>query len=108
MRRSHLLIAFITVSFAFVSAPLSAAGQGGTVRGRVADSTGVPIAGAVVVLDPGGQRAVSRDNGEYVISRVPPGTYTLVAWHERLGELSRQVAVVDDKPVSATFEYAKP
>ena len=77
MRRSDLLIAFVTVFLAVVSTPLSAAGQGGTVRGRVADSTGVPIAGAVVVLDPGGQRAVSRDNGEYVMSRVPSGAYTV-------------------------------
>ncbi len=92
MRRSHLLIAFITVSFAFVSAPLSAAGQGGTVRGRVADSTGVPIAGAVVVLDPGGQRAVSRDNGEYVISRVPSGTYTVRV--RRLGYAAPSATVV--------------
>jgi iron complex outermembrane receptor protein len=92
MRRSDLLIAFVTVSLALVSTPLSAAGQSGTVRGRVADSTGVPIAGAVVVLDPGGQRAVSRDNGEYVISRVPSGTYTVRV--RRLGYAAPSATVI--------------
>jgi iron complex outermembrane receptor protein len=103
MRRSHCLIAFVTLCVALVSTPLSASGQGATVRGRVVDSTGVPIAGAVVVLDPGGRRAVSRDNGEYAISSVPPGTYT--ARLRRLGYVvpSAVVIVAGDQVVQQDF-----
>jgi iron complex outermembrane receptor protein len=51
--------------------------QTGTIRGRVADSTGVPIPQASVVLDPGGPRAYSNERGEFAISRVPAGRYTM-------------------------------
>ena len=92
MRRLDLLIAFVMFFFSIVSTPLAAAGQGGTVRGRVVDSTGVPVAAAVIVLDPGGRRAVSRDNGEYVISPVPPGTYTVRV--RRIGYVAPTATVV--------------
>src|SRR5205823_5934743 len=35
------------------------------------------ISQAVIVLEPGGLRATSRDNGDYAIGRVPSGTYTI-------------------------------
>ena len=73
----NLSIAFVISFISILGTPLEAYGQGGTIRGRIADSTGMPTAQAVVVHDPGGQRATTRDNGEYVISRVPPGTYTV-------------------------------
>ena len=103
MRRSDLLIAFV-ISFLFaLSTPLEAAAQGGTVRGRVVDSTGVPIAGAVIVLDPGGQRATSRDNGEYVISRVPAGTYTVRVRRLGYAAPSGTVVVAVDQVVQQDF-----
>ena len=92
MRHSELLIAFVISFLAIFATPREAAGQGATIRGRVADSTGVPITGAIVVLSPGGQRATSRDNGEYAISRVPAGTYTLSL--RRLGYVTPNVTVV--------------
>jgi iron complex outermembrane receptor protein len=92
MRRSDLLIAFVIFFLSIASTPFAAAGQSGTVRGRVVDSTGVPVAGAVVVLDPGGLRATSRDNGEYVVSRVPPGTYSVRV--RRLGYTGPSATVV--------------
>ena len=73
MRCSARLIAVLVV----VGAPTAAAAQGGTIRGVISDSTGNPMTQTVVVLEPGGLRATSRDGGEYVMSRVPPGTYTL-------------------------------
>ncbi len=50
------------------------------ISGRVFDArTGVPLVGANVYLE-GTQRGTSTDaDGQYVISRVPIGTYTLVA-----------------------------
>src|SRR5437667_6561608 len=79
MRRSlwqPLFVSFLSLA-ALVLTPGSSAAQGGTIRGRIADSTGAPITAAVIVLDPGGLRATSRDNGEYQIARVPTGTYTI-------------------------------
>lgn len=37
--------------------------------------------------------AVSAEGGKFEIKGVPPGTYTVVAWHEKLGEKTQQVAV---------------
>jgi len=37
--------------------------------------------------------AVSAKDGSYTIKNVPPGTYTLVFWHETLGEKTQQVTV---------------
>lgn len=37
--------------------------------------------------------AVPEDDGSFTLQNVPPGNYTLVAWHERVGERSSQVSV---------------
>jgi iron complex outermembrane recepter protein len=51
--------------------------QTGTVQGRVADSSGVAVAQASILLEPGSSRAYSNDRGEYVLRSVPVGTYTM-------------------------------
>jgi len=71
--------------------PRNTAAQGGTIRGRIADSTGAPIAAALIVLDPGGLRATSRDNGDYAISGVPAGTYTVRV--RRLGYVAPSASI---------------
>jgi iron complex outermembrane receptor protein len=53
--------------------PVTAVAQGGTIRGRVADTTGTPVADAVVWVEATPLRAMSNANGEYVISTVPAG-----------------------------------
>ena len=79
MRRSSwkLFAALTLPLFALLLTPGMTAAQSGTVRGRIADSTGAAISQAVIVLEPGGLRATSRDNGDYAIGRVPSGTYTI-------------------------------
>ncbi len=72
MRRVIGLIAFMVV----LCAPLTAVAQG-VIRGRITDSSGTPMAQASVVLDPGGWRTRSNEQGEYVIARLPAGTYTV-------------------------------
>ncbi|HEU4631262.1 MAG TPA: carboxypeptidase regulatory-like domain-containing protein [Gemmatimonadaceae bacterium] len=37
--------------------------------------------------------AVTAANGQFTFTDVPPGTYTLAAWHERYGRIERQVTV---------------
>jgi len=52
--------------------------------------------------------AVTRDGGRFEIKSVPPGTYTLVAWHERYGTVERAVKVKDNETVDISFEYKAP
>ena len=103
MRRSRLLVNFVLVLLAVLFAPATAAAQGGTIRGKVADSTGAPIGQALIVADPGGFRATSRDNGDYAISRVPPGVYTLRV--RRLGYVTpaADVTVAEGQVVERNF-----
>lgn len=43
--------------------------------------------------------ATSDADGSYTISDVPPGTYTLVAWHEALGEKEVEVTVGENEEI---------
>lgn len=52
--------------------------------------------------------AVSGTDGKYSIPSLPPGTYELEAWHEKLGVKTATVTVTADKPASANFAFAPP
>ena len=52
--------------------------------------------------------AVTGEDGTYDISDVPAGTYTLVAWHSRLGEHTQEITVGADGSVSADFTFSAP
>jgi hypothetical protein len=52
--------------------------------------------------------AVTGADGAYSLSNVPAGTYTLVARHERYGELTQSVTVGDKQTVSLEFHYKPP
>ena len=104
MRRSPRQPIFFTLSlFALFLTPRATTAQGGTIRGRIADSTGAAISQAVIVLEPGGMRATSRDNGEYAITRVPSGTYTLRV--RRLGYFAptASVTIAEGQTVERDF-----
>ena len=49
--------------------------------------------------------AVTGEDGAYAVTDVPPGTYTLTAWHEKLGRQQLQVTVKakEQKKVNLTF-----
>jgi len=50
--------------------------------------------------------SVSNDKGEFEIKNLPPGTYTIEAWHEKLGTLTQTVTVKpgETKQIEFTFE----
>ncbi len=48
---------------------------------------------AYVVVTPNRFFAVTGSRGRYAIDGIPPGTYDMRFWHERLGEVSRRVVV---------------
>lgn len=47
--------------------------------------------------------AVSNPQGQYTIADIPPGTYTIRVWQEKLGTQTRQITVPPGKPVTADF-----
>jgi plastocyanin len=52
--------------------------------------------------------AVSGTDGKYKISGLPPGTYEIEAWHEKLGTQTAKVTVAAGKPGAANFSFAPP
>ena len=63
------------------TAPSLASAQTGRIGGVVADSAGVPLAGARLSVTGTNLRSVSDDGGRFVISGVAPGTYAVRAQH---------------------------
>ena len=49
--------------------------------------------------------AVSRDNGEFEIPMVPPGSYTIEVWHEKLGTMTQKVALGPKERKDVTFVF---
>jgi hypothetical protein len=50
--------------------------------------------------------AVTGDDGSFAIPNVPPGNYTLQAWHETLGEQSQRVTMAPGATVVSDFKLA--
>jgi len=44
--------------------------------------------------------AVTKQDGTFEIKGLPPGTYTIEAWHERLGTQTQQVTITDGAPAA--------
>lgn len=57
----------------------------------------------LVVAD--GPAAVAGPDGAYTLRDVPPGAYTLTAWHERLGEKTAQVTVPAQGAAHVDFTF---
>jgi plastocyanin len=53
--------------------------------------------------------AVSKEDGSFEIKGLPPGTYTIEAWHEKLGATTQSVTIgaKESKELSFSFDAAK-
>jgi hypothetical protein len=50
--------------------------------------------------------AVTSADGTFTLAGVPPGTYTVEAWHERFGTRSAEVTVGDRQAATVSFAFA--
>jgi hypothetical protein len=60
---------------------------------------------AWVVVNPNAYFNTSDEEGQFRIEGVPPGTYTLGAWHETLGMKTAQVTVKEGQEAEVSFEF---
>ena len=49
--------------------------------------------------------AFSAEDGSFAIAAIPPGAYTLIAWHPILGEQEQEVIVERDGTLEVAFEF---
>jgi len=92
-RKIFLLTSIFSMFTLFCLAPATAQERNGTITGRVTDSTHAILQGARVEVQPTGQTAVSNGKGEFVISGLAPGHYTLTITYVGFTPFSKDVDV---------------
>ena len=50
--------------------------------------------------------AVSKADGTFDIAGLPPGTYTIEAWHERFGSETQKVTIADRQSQTVSFTFS--
>jgi TonB-dependent receptor len=83
-----LIVTFIASGFA------RAQGDRGTIAGTVKDSSGAVLPGARVELQQKGPSAVTDAQGQFIISNLAPGSYTLVVSYVGFSSFSTSTTVV--------------
>jgi TonB-dependent receptor len=98
-----IIYSFFLVGILFNTlSPHSAAAQGGrgTVAGTVRDSANAVLTGALAEIQPTGMRAVSGDQGQFKITDVPAGDYTLTVSYVGLANFTKTVTVAAGQAAS--------
>jgi plastocyanin len=52
--------------------------------------------------------AVTQNGGKFELKSLPPGTYTVEAWHEKLGTQTQKVTVAEKQAAEITFTFKAP
>src|SRR5574341_1420562 len=98
-----MLISPLAICVLLALAPVTAL-AGGTVTGKItAADTREAMIGANVYLKGTTIGAVSKDDGSYTITNVPPGAYTLVASFVGYRTESSKINIVSNETVTANF-----
>ena len=61
---------------------------------------------AFIRVDPHPFHAVTDTSGAFRMTGIPPGTYTLNVWHEKLGTQKRQVSIREGQVGRVEFDYS--
>src|SRR5262245_7624171 len=89
-------------------APSMVFAQGtGTISGTIADSTGVPIPNARITVDGATKAATSGSTGEFALTGMAAGTYTIRARLIGFGEQSQSVTVTAGQMSSVQFRLGR-
>ncbi|HKO14969.1 MAG TPA: SusC/RagA family TonB-linked outer membrane protein [Gemmatimonadaceae bacterium] len=87
---------------------LGAQGTTGSINGRVLDSASQqPVAGATVRIQGTQRAALTRDDGGFVLSAVPAGTYRVRATRIGYGPLEQGVTVTAGATANVTFSLTR-
>src|ERR1700732_1431994 len=97
----RLLLATLILFSARGLTPASAQERKGTISGHVMDPNQDPLVGARVELQPSGQSAVSDAQGQFKISDLAPGKYTLAVSYVGFKLFSKDVTVTSGAAVDA-------
>jgi hypothetical protein len=49
--------------------------------------------------------AVSGEDGAFSMEKLPPGTYTIEAWHEKLGTQTQEVTIAPNQTATVAFDF---
>ena len=50
--------------------------------------------------------AVTGDDGHFSLPELPPGHYTLTAWHETFGTRTQKITITSSEPQTVNFVFA--
>ena len=109
MKRPQLIRFIAACSMAALSmAPAGAQSTKGTVAGTAKDSGGSTLQGAQVELEPLGKKAITDNQGQFRLSDVPPGEYTLDVSYVGFAGFEKKIKVAGSEAVSveAVLEVA--
>jgi outer membrane receptor protein involved in Fe transport len=106
MKRMMLAAAVALVALAAV--PAGAQSTTGTISGRVVDPQGLSVPGVTVVATSpalqGSRETVSTENGDYILTLLPSGVYTVVFELSGFGTQTRTVTVAPTQVVPVEVE----
>jgi TonB-dependent receptor len=93
MRTSFYAFSTLILTATFCIAPALAQTGKGTITGTAKDSAGAALSSTLIELQPLGKKVVSDDQGQFRITEVPAGEYTLTASYVGLATFSAPVKV---------------
>jgi TonB-dependent receptor len=91
--RSIVFGLWIGLVLALFSSTMIGQSKGGSITGRVSDSSGAVLQGARVVLQPRGIIVTTNSFGEFTFTNIPPGAYTVVISYVGFESITQAVSV---------------